>query len=265
VNRRAISTVGRISRRRTGAQHPWWAAQPVPSVEPARGSADAPAAYPPYGDYGHGRIHVEADAGRVSAAHPAHYRQRGAVLAVSLIFLLLLSIVAISLMRSGQLEVLMAGNAQSRLSAFEMAEGITEAIMVRWEEDNFESNTIVCSAGHPNTDGKCDEFNLMWDLRLNPAENHSSLLPQAKGAQVTARVRPLNDGKDICPPPEFMPGHDLDTPVLLFEVEAAFDLVQLRQGASRVHRGVALRNMIGACKPEPKSGGNLDQFAHLRY
>jgi len=232
-------------------------------VEPARGSADAPAAYPSYGDCGHGRIHVEADAGRVSAAHPAHFRQRGAVLAVSLIFLLLLSIVAISLMRSGQLEVLMAGNAQSRLSAFEMAEGIAEAIMVRWE-DNFESNAIVCSADHPNTDGKCDQFNLLWDLRLNPAEDDSTLLPQAKGAQVTARVRPLNDGKDICPP-EFMPV-DLDIPVVLFEVEATFDLVQLRQGASRVHRGVALNNTAGGiCKSEPKSAGNLDQFAHLRY
>jgi len=258
VNRRAIPDAGAG---RTSAAH---RARPIPSHSTAGTPADAPAAYPPYGDYGHGRIDVEVDTGRVSAAHPAHYRQRGAVLAVSLIFLLLLSIVAISLMRSGQLEVLMAGNAQSRLSAFEMAEGITEAIMVRWE-DNFESNAIVCSAGHPNTDGKCDESNLMWDLRLNPAENHSSLLPQAKGAQVTARVRPLNDGKDTCPPPEFMPGdYEVDTPVLLFEVEAAFDLVQLRQGASRVHRGAALRG-AGECAAEPKSAGNLDQFAHLRY
>jgi hypothetical protein len=55
--------------------------------------ADAPAAYPPY----------------------VHARQRGAVLAVALIFLLLLSILAVSIMRSGQLEVLMAGNSQAQL------------------------------------------------------------------------------------------------------------------------------------------------------
>lgn len=198
------------------------------------------------------------------AVNPASHRQRGAVLAVSLIFLLLLSIVAISLMRSGQLEVLMAGNAQSRLSAFELAEGITEAIMVRWE-DNLKTNAAVCSSGHPNTDGKCDQFNLIWDLRLNPAEDDSSLLPQAKGAQVAARARPLNDGKDVCPPPDFMPGnYEVDTPVLLFEVEAAFDLSQVRQGASAINRGVALRG-AGECAAEPKSAGNLDQFAHLRY
>jgi type IV pilus assembly protein PilX len=69
---------------------------------------------------------------------PAAAHQRGAVLAVSLIFLLLLSIVAISLMRSGQLEVLMAGNAQSRLGAYELAEGIAESALARWE-DNLNS------------------------------------------------------------------------------------------------------------------------------
>ena len=262
VNRRTISTVGRS---RAGAQHPWWVAYPSPalSMEPARGSADAPAAYPPYG-YGHGRVDGEVDVGRVSAAHPAHYRQRGAVLAVSLIFLLLLSIVAISLMRSGQLEVLMAGNAQSRLGAFELAEGVADSVLARWE-DNLDTEEIVCSNGHPDPDGDCDRTDLAWDPRLDPDSGDPDLLPQVENATITGRARPLNDGQPGCVP-SFITGIAHGTWAFFFDVEATFDNTEVRQGASQVNRGAVLVNPVSAdCYSNPQNIGNLDKFAHNKW
>ena len=187
-------------------------------------------------------------------------RQRGAVLAVSLIFLLLLSILAISVMRSGQLEVLMAGNSQAQLDAFQLAEGIADAILAR-RDDNLNPKDIVCSAGHPNPDGDCDRFDLVWDARLDPASGASGLLPAVKGATVTARVRPLFDGEPRCVPEFIRRGHGAWA--LFFDVEATFDNTAVRQGASRTNRGVVVSNDVGVDCSKPRDAGNLDKFADL--
>lgn len=53
----------------------------------------------------------------------APHRQTGAALIVGLVLLLVLTLLAVSTMRSAALELLMAGNAQSRENAFRLAEG----------------------------------------------------------------------------------------------------------------------------------------------
>ena len=198
----------------------------------------------------------------LSARHlPVAAHQRGAVLAVSLIFLLLLSIVAISLMRSGQLEVLMAGNAQARLGAYELAEGIAEAAMARWE-DNLNPKDIVCSNGHPDPDGDCDRTDLVWDPRLDPDSGDPGLLPQIENATITGRARPLNDGQPGCVP-SFITGIAHGTWAFFFDVEATFDNTEVRQGASQVNRGAVLVNPVSSdCMSTPPIG-NLDKYAHV--
>jgi len=58
-----------------------------------------------------------------------HSTQRGAALAVSLIFLLVLTMLAVSGMSSATLELMMAGNEQYRQSAFQAAEtGIADTV-----------------------------------------------------------------------------------------------------------------------------------------
>jgi len=191
-----------------------------------------------------------------------HAYQRGAVLAVSLIFLLLLSIVALSLMRSGQLEVLMAGNAQARLGAYELAEGIAESALARWE-DNLNPKDIVCSDGHPDPDGDCDRFDLAWDPRLDPGSGDPDLLPAVEGATVTGRARPLNDGEPGCVP-AFITGIAHGTWAFFFDLEATFDNTAVRQGATQVNHGAVLVNPVSNdCFSNPPDG-NLDKFAHLR-
>lgn len=54
--------------------------------------------------------------------------ERGAVLMVSLVFLLLLTIVAISAMKTGIFELLMASNEQARVEAFQRAQSISDDI-----------------------------------------------------------------------------------------------------------------------------------------
>lgn len=184
------------------------------------------------------------------------------MLAVSLIFLLLLSIVALSLMRSGQLEVLMAGNAQARLGAYELAEGIAESALARWE-DNLNPKDIVCSDGHPDPDGDCDRFDLAWDPRLDPGSGDPDLLPAVEGATVTGRARPLNDGEPGCVP-AFITGIAHGTWAFFFDLEATFDNTAVRQGATQVNHGAVLVNPVSSdCFSNPPDG-NLDKFAHLR-
>lgn len=52
---------------------------------------------------------------------PAPQRQSGAALIISLILLMVLTVLAISTMRTASLGLLMAGNAQSRENAFQLA------------------------------------------------------------------------------------------------------------------------------------------------
>ena len=59
--------------------------------------------------------------------------QRGAALIVSLILLMVLTVLAISTMRTASLELLMAGNAQYRERAYQLAQTGIEAVLRRGE------------------------------------------------------------------------------------------------------------------------------------
>ena len=58
-------------------------------------------------------------------------RQSGAALIISLILLMVLTVLAISTMRTASLELLMAGNAQYRESAFRLAQSGIDAVVQR--------------------------------------------------------------------------------------------------------------------------------------
>ena len=200
---------------------------------------------------------------RSAPAAPSAARQRGAVLAVSLIFLLLLSILAVSVMRSGQLEVLMAGNSQAQLGAFEFAEGAAESMLARWST-NLNTNQVVCSAGFPAPSPSdpalnCTLTTLAWDDRLKPS---TSSIAAIKSATVEGRARPLNGGKPGCVP-AFITGIAHGTWAFFFDLEARYDNSAVRQGASRVNHGAVLVNPVSTdCFANPPIG-NLDDFANL--
>lgn len=61
-------------------------------------------------------------------------RQRGAALIVGLILLMVLTVLAVSTMRTATLELLMAGNAQFRENAFQLAETAVVEVMTRIDD-----------------------------------------------------------------------------------------------------------------------------------
>lgn len=66
-------------------------------------------------------------------------RERGAALVVSMVLLMVLTLLAISTMRTASLEVTMAGNAQYAQNAFQLAETANEQYM-----RTMRANTALC-------------------------------------------------------------------------------------------------------------------------
>ncbi|MGB5145926.1 MAG: PilX N-terminal domain-containing pilus assembly protein [Porticoccaceae bacterium] len=194
---------------------------------------------------------------------------------VALIFLLLLSILAVSIMRSGQLEVLMAGNSQAQLSAFEFAEGVSESILAR-RSSNLNSNAVICgtctsssttcSASFSPTPSDpaftCSISTLALDDRFKPAYTGTGALVAIKNGTIQGRVRPLNEGKPSCVP-SFVPRvYGLaNAYAIFFDVEASYDNSVSRQGASRVNQGVVwvIPGELPNCAAPH---GKLDDIAH---
>ena len=62
---------------------------------------------------------------------PSAHHQNGAALIISLILLMVLTVLAVSTMRTASLELLMAGNAQYRENAFRIAQNGVDAVVRR--------------------------------------------------------------------------------------------------------------------------------------
>lgn len=80
----------------------------------------------------------------MNALMPIHGRQQGAALIVGLILLLVLTVLAVSTMRTASLELVMAGNVQYRENAFQLSESGLESVI-----QQVRSNLLTLNA----TDG----------------------------------------------------------------------------------------------------------------
>jgi hypothetical protein len=83
---------------------------------------------------------------------PAPHRQRGAVLAIALVVLLLVGIVGAATLRTARLGLAMASDAQARQQAFHLAEATLEATLVAYATDPTAlQSAATCPAGGPST------------------------------------------------------------------------------------------------------------------
>lgn len=183
-------------------------------------------------------------------------RQKGMVLLVSLVFLLLISIVAVTSMRMGSLEVLMASNNQANMEAFELASGVGEGVIVKWEQ-NFVTDQVLCgrAGGGVNTDPRCTDggnsirmddvalSDFMVYLNKRGAEADINYLTEYLGETTATKA-------SIC------------AIAFNFELESSFDDTVRRQGRSEVVLGVQIVNPVtGDCNINPD--GDLDQYVHI--
>ena len=94
-------------------------------------------------------------------------KQRGAALVVGLVLLMVLTVLAISVMRTATLDLTMTGNAQFRENAFQLAESGAQSVMRSIETGTLNLAVVPdCPAAlHPWTDG-----DLPWSAEVDVDE-----------------------------------------------------------------------------------------------
>lgn len=170
----------------------------------------------------------------MSAGNPGSKSdQRGAVLLLSMIFLLLLAMVAGTTMHTSTLEFRMAGNDQFREEAFQKAEAVAAALSEN--TDNFPVaggvGYTVCKTGE--TDPACD----MTTLNLS-----GDVTEVAPGVTVDYRVE--RQGPAVMASLPFRQSQSQASSSLafnaaLFEATVSVDGSAVRLGRAEVAQGVA--------------------------
>lgn len=148
--------------------------------------------------------------------------QQGAVLLVALVLLLGVTVVSLSSLNTGLLEMIMAANEEARITAFQKAQAGIDAIAS--EPSNF---PVVGGIGDTNCTGNitgetCTETNLAFPNGFD-AVKHSAK---------TERLSPLL----ACPPRGFATSCD-SFKVAHFEVDSRYDEIENRGGNSRLFQG----------------------------
>ncbi len=106
-----------------------------------------------------------------SSIHPSPHRQRGAVLVVSLILLVILTLLGMSVMNTSQLEERMAANVQEVNQSFHSAEtGLSWGIANEIADLNPDVDVPATTATIPSGVGRTDEleYSLQFIADANP-------------------------------------------------------------------------------------------------
>ena len=131
---------------------------------------------------------------RLPLRHPATLRQRGAVLVVTLIFLMVITILAITSLQVSTVEERMAGN----LKDWNIAMQAAEAAMRDAEFDIYgvcSVNIASCTLRNPVVTGETNFGNQSGAIAYNSCNQSSSY----KGACMPGTPTYLSDGKPVYP------------------------------------------------------------------
>ncbi len=152
-------------------------------------------------------------------------RQQGATLAIALILLIAVTVLSLSSLSTGLLEMVMAANEEARMTAFQQAQAGLEAVIN--DESNF---PVVGGVGDSNctsgfTGASCNQSSLQFPTGVDTN----------KHAARTERLNPLF----ACPPRAFATSCD-SFKVAHFAVDSRFDDVVNRGGRSQVVAGLMM-------------------------
>lgn len=153
-------------------------------------------------------------------------RQRGAILVMTMIFLVAISILAAASMQSSNVGLFMAQNEESRVSAVQGAQALADAIV-----SNPAATPVVGGAGF--TICTPGEYNCNRDDLV--IENSILALAVAQG-HVTARVQ--RDGPLLRPPPRSIESSIDKFTAASFEVTTTYDRTAEQLGRQQVVEGV---------------------------
>lgn len=161
------------------------------------------------------------------------HSQRGSVLVVSLVFLSVLTLAATTTMRTSTLGMRMAGNEETRVSSFEMAQSIVDEVV--GNPDNIivsgDIGLINCTA---NVSG-CTANTVVVDPNLLPVNktNNAQVVVERIAPALTPAPRGINSSADA-----FFAAR--------FEVDATYDGVSTNEGKVGIVQGVLVLVPRGA-------------------
>lgn len=155
---------------------------------------------------------------------PGH--QHGAVLVITMIFLIAISVLAVSSMQSSNIGLHMAQNEESRIAASQGAQALADAIV-----SNPAATPVIGGNGFtictPGEDG-CDRTDL--------PVNNSILATAVANGHITARV--VREGALFRPPPRSVESSIDKFNSASFEVITTFDRTDEQLGSQQITEGV---------------------------
>jgi hypothetical protein len=161
-------------------------------------------------------------------------RQGGAALITALIFLIIITVIALSSMRSSTQELRMAVNAEEKLTAGQLAQAMADAL---WSNPNAtpvvgQVGRRVCNAnvaGNP----PCDEYTLVLPAEIG------AMIPAA--GQAFVAVERLNPETRPCPGFTMAGAGAGGFGCAAFRVHAQYDGTAARGGRADVYEGVLVQ------------------------
>lgn len=161
----------------------------------------------------------------------AHYSQRGVVLVVSLLVLLLLGIIATTVARSNLLQLHMAGNDEARTAAMQQALAVVDAVLP--------SAVGMAPAGGvgyrqclpDSADTDCDDYSLALQSGALPAVGITDV--------AVTRVAPLEERMPVLA--EAQASSTVYYRVAKLEVQVSYDGSAAGLGRATIAQGLLLR------------------------
>jgi hypothetical protein len=166
----------------------------------------------------------------VKGGYP-HPGQRGFVLVVSLLVLLLLGIIATTAARTNQLQLHMAGNDEGRVAALQRALAVVDAVLDSPAAISLDSGVghRSCMAGSP--DQACDDYT----IELTPGAR-----PEAGRLELSVtRIAPAKSAMPLLE--EALASSAVHYRVAKFEVRVVYDGAAAGIGRAALARGVLVR------------------------
>jgi len=153
-------------------------------------------------------------------------RQQGSILIITMLFLIAISILAVSSMQSSNIGLYMAQNEESRIAAAQGAQALADAIVSNPASTPVvgDSGFTICTPGEAN----CDRSDL-------PVSNGILATAVANG-YITARVE--REGPLFRPPPRSVESSIDKFSSASFEVVTTYDRTDEQLGRQQITEGV---------------------------
>jgi len=154
------------------------------------------------------------------------FNQSGAILVIALMFLVAITLLTVSSMRSSNIGLHMAQNEESRITATQAAQALADAIVANPASTPVTGSTgyTVCTAGQLN----CNRVDL-------PVEN-PILAAEIAANYISARVQ--RTGEEFRPPPRIVESSIDKFSSASFTVTTTYDRVEDGLGRQQVTEGV---------------------------